>query len=98
MLAHPLQYRYDRRKLHDMVKYASNVGVQGLEVYYTGYDEGQRAELVRLAKKFDLVITGGSDFHGANKPGISVGRGDGTLVVPARLLEALKKRMEEAKL
>lgn len=98
VLAHPLQYRYDRRKLHDMVKYASNVGVQGLEVYYTGYDEEQRAELIRLAKKFDLVITGGSDFHGTNKPGISVGRGDGTLVVPARLLEALKKRMEEAKL
>ncbi len=98
VLAHPLQYRYNSKQLHDLVEYASKVGVQGLEVYYTGYDEKQRAELIRLAKQFDLVITGGSDFHGTNKPGILVGCGDGTLNVPATLLEALKKCMEEAKL
>lgn len=90
VLAHPLQYRYDAEQLQELVKYASRVGIQGLEVYYTGYSEKQRAELIKLAKKFGLVITGGSDFHGRNKPGISVGRGDGTLAVPAMLLKGLK--------
>lgn len=98
VLAHPLQYGYSAEQLQDLVEYASKAGVRGLEVYYTGYDEKQRGELTRLAKKFDLVITGGSDFHGISKPEISVGRGDGTLEVPAELLETLKRCMEEVKL
>ena len=42
-----------------------------------------------LAKKHGLFITGGSDFHGSNKPSIDLGCGKGNLKIPASLLEHL---------
>ena len=62
----------------------------GLEVFYsanTGFDEGI---VRRYANKYDLVMTGGSDFHGANKPQISMGTGRGNLKIPYSVLEKLK--------
>ena len=44
----------------------------------------------KLAKDFDLIITGGTDFHGANKPDLEIGRGEGSLRVPVMLLENLR--------
>ena len=48
-----------------------------------------------LAKKYGLAVSGGSDFHGANKPGLDLGTGYGGLYVPACLLEDLKRIRRE---
>jgi len=47
---------------------------------------------IKIAKRFNLLITGGSDFHGENKEGIDLGIGKGDLRVPYVILENLKKR------
>jgi hypothetical protein len=44
-----------------------------------------------LARRLDLAVTGGSDFHGANKPRIELGRGfEGNLCVPRSVLDNLR--------
>lgn len=96
VLAHPLQYGYSRPELRGLVEFAAACGVQGMEVYYTGYGAEQREGLLALAGEFGLFATGGSDFHGENKPRIGLGAGYGSLTIPESALAALKQAMERA--
>ena len=47
-----------------------------------------------LAAKYDLLVSGGSDFHGGNKPGLDLGTGYGKLFVPYEILDNIKKRRQ----
>ena len=62
-----------------------------MEIYYTGYTREQREMLSALAEEFRLFATGGSDFHGANKPQIVLG----ALEVPPQCLQDLWARLGE---
>ena len=86
VLAHPLQYGYNKSQLDTLVKTAAQAGFSGMEIYYTGYTEADQKKLFDLAEKYTLLPTGGSDFHGDNKPGVQLGTGDGKLSVPAYFL------------
>ena len=94
VLAHPLQYGYSEEQLHALIARAAELGVGGMEIHYTGYTDQQIAWLAALAEEFGLFVTGGSDFHGANKPAIELGRGHGGLNVPEKCLIDLKARLE----
>ncbi len=48
--------------------------------------------LIALAKKYNLKISGGSDFHGENRPNLDLGTGYGDLYVPYEVLENLKEK------
>lgn len=90
VLAHPLVYHIPEAQLDALIQRLKDAGLMGLEVFYsanTGFDEGI---VRRYANKYDLVMTGGSDFHGANKPQISMGTGRGNLKIPYSVLEKLK--------
>ncbi len=63
-----------------------------MECYYSRYSPEERAGLAEMAKRHDLVATGGSDFHGRFKPDISVGVGTGDLEVPDSALAELSAR------
>lgn len=89
VLAHPLQYGYGKAELEDLVKTAAEAKVTGMEILYTGYTQGDIQKLYDLAEKYTLLPTGGSDFHGENKPGVQLGSGDGKLAVPAYMLAML---------
>ena len=91
VLAHPFQYRLDDAQLRTLIEHCMDNGLLGMECRYTGYSEEQTAYLLALAKEYGLLSTGGSDFHGANKPHIRLGRGTGTLAVPYDCLERLKE-------
>lgn len=91
VLAHPLQYGFDREHLETLVKTAKAAGVTGMEIYYTGYTQKDMEKLFDLAERYTLLPTGGSDFHGDNKPGINIGTGDGKLTVPAYFLIMLAR-------
>lgn len=91
VLAHPLQYKYDRSKLEALVKDASMAGFKGMEIFYPGYDRADQERLFDLAEKYSLLPTGGSDFHGTSKPDIQLGTGTGDLTVPAYVLIMLAK-------
>ncbi|MGH7257266.1 MAG: PHP domain-containing protein, partial [Nitrospiraceae bacterium] len=66
-------------------------GLGGIEVHYSTHSPRQTEDYLSLAKRFDLLVTGGSDFHGVTKPDIAVGRGRGDLKVPEKLLDPLRK-------
>lgn len=89
VLAHPLQYGYGKAELEALVKTAAEAKVTGMEILYTGYTQGDIQKLYDLAEKYTLLPTGGSDFHGDNKPGVQLGSGDGKLAVPAYMLAML---------
>lgn len=93
VLAHPLLYKFTLNEVDEMIAYLTNIGLDGIEAIYsanTGFDEGR---LLHFANKYGLVITGGSDFHGANKPELDLGVGRGNLHVPETLLDELEKRL-----
>ncbi len=86
VLAHPLQYGFKQAELDTFVRTAAETGFTGIEVLYTGYTKNDVNRLYDLAEKYTLLPTGGSDFHGENKPDIQLGTGDGNLSVPAYML------------
>lgn len=91
ILAHPLIYHLPEKELDALIAMLKEMGLEGIEVFYsanTGFDEGI---LRRYANKYNLVMSGGSDFHGTNKPLISLGTGKGNLHIPYSVLENLKK-------
>ncbi len=92
VLAHPLLYRLSLKELEVLVFELKEMGLQGLETIYslnTGMDE---SNLRRLAKRLDLKISGGSDFHGKNKPLIDLGSGRGNLKIPYQVWNELRRR------
>lgn len=67
-----------------------SAGLDGIEVHYGSYDADERAGYLRLAERFDLLPSGGSDFHGSYKPGVRLGTGSVGLEVPDGILDALR--------
>lgn len=95
VLAHPYQYHLGDKKTEELVCYLKDLGLQGLEVYHSSNNQYESGKLRKLARKYDLFPTGGSDFHGSNKPDISLGAGRGGLRVTALLLEDIKRIRRE---
>src|SRR5690606_30978633 len=93
VLAHP--HTLGVSTAHDMAALLSELidaGLVGLESYYAGYHRHEREGYAHLARRFGLVPTGGSDFHGEYKPGLQPGIGYGDLVVPDEVVERLQER------
>ena len=65
------------------------MGIQGMEVYYSEHTPEQTRFFAELAQRHDLLMTGGTDFHGAIQPEIKMGSGRGNLCVPYELYEKL---------
>ena len=92
VLAHPFQYKRDDAGLRELIEYCMEQGLRGLECRYSGYSPEQSAYLEALAEEYGLVKTGGSDFHGSNKPQIALGSGImDNLSVPYEWLPQLKE-------
>lgn len=92
VLAHPFQYKKSDGELRELIELCMDHGLRGIECRYSGYDSEQVAYLEGLADEYGLLKTGGSDFHGDNKPHIHLGSGlEGELEVPYAWLEELKK-------
>ncbi|MBN1938402.1 MAG: cache domain-containing protein [Candidatus Aminicenantes bacterium] len=72
-LAHPVipGQPWDRPSLVRLIQSLKNLGLDGIEAFYEEYPESLRHELAVLAKDFGLLVCGGSDFHGVNRPGLS---------------------------
>jgi predicted metal-dependent phosphoesterase TrpH len=95
VLAHPGETRLEGGALDDLVGELAGQGLAGLEVYCSGHTPGQVKRYRRLARRHGLVLSGGSDLHGAIKPAIALGRGPGRLFVPDDLLAPILERAAE---
>lgn len=90
VLAHPILYHMSDSRLDALTAELKNAGLIGIEAIYSTYKPHEERQIRALAKKYDLRISGGSDFHGSNKPGLDLGTGYGSLYVPMDVLTELK--------
>lgn len=86
ILAHPTLYHLSMTELDKLVHKLKDAGLVGIEGIYSTYDARDTKRMHELAKKYDLLISGGSDFHGTNKPNLDLGIGYGKLYVPKHIL------------
>ena len=90
-LAHPFQYKFGDKKTEELIAHMADRGMKGLEVYHSSNNKLESMKLQEMAVRHHLLPTGGSDFHGGNKPDISIGTGRGGLRVSSLLLEDIKR-------
>jgi hypothetical protein len=95
VLAHPLSLGVQTPELEGVLGELAAAGLSGMECYYGRYSSEDRAGLVEMARRHDLVATGGSDFHGSFKPDLFIGTGTGDLCVPDEALTQLQFRKPE---
>lgn len=93
VLAHPILYHMSDERLNTLTAELKAAGLIGIEAVYSTYKPHEERQIRALAKKYDLLLSGGSDFHGSNKPGIDLGTGCGNLFVPYEILESIKNAM-----
>lgn len=94
VLAHPALIHPVRAwSLDHLIAALKSQGLQGLEVYYPEHSEAETRRFRALAHQHGLLMTGGTDFHGAIKPSIELGRAEGGFSVPFRLYEQLAARL-----
>ena len=82
---------------NDFVSYIESLtelGIDGLETHYSSYTSETTSNLSNIAKKFNLLESGGSDYHGENKPNINIGFGyeNKPLKTPYEFLFKMKEK------
>jgi 3',5'-nucleoside bisphosphate phosphatase len=89
-LAHPIRVNGDVPALMPELR---DAGMNAIEAYHSDHDAEHTAMYVALAKKYEMLVTGGSDFHGDVKPEVKLGTGyGGNLNIPENLLDTLRGR------
>ncbi|MFM8980706.1 MAG: hypothetical protein ACKOSS_09645, partial [Planctomycetia bacterium] len=97
VLAHPGAVHLPDRDAHDLfLRQLVEAGLAGVEVWHPSHDLEKRAMFLELAREHGLVPSGGSDFHGENKPHIRLGSGDGSIALERATWDALAARRRVA--
>jgi hypothetical protein len=92
-LAHPGIYALAPSITENMLYKLIRSGLDGVEVYYTDHLPTDTASFKRLAEEYDVLASGGTDFHGTAKPGVDIGVGRGDLKIPYDLVTLMKARL-----
>lgn len=95
VLAHPTLYQMDYAQIEILCKELKSYGLNGIETQYSSYSTEQSKKITQIADKFCLLYSGGSDFHGKNKPNVQIGVGKNNLNIPYTFWEALKKQCHD---
>ncbi len=91
VLAHPGSLKISNEgKLRWFLEYLIDCGINGIEAYCVSESESETQKYLRLADDYNLIVTGGTDFHGSHKPDIKLGYGFGGLNIPDSCLESLR--------
>lgn len=91
-LAHPTLYGLKPHQLTKLIKKLAGLGLDGIEAIHSIHSKQDEVFLRDLAIKNDLLISGGSDFHGSNKPNLEIAVGYGNLKIPYRILQHIKNK------
>ena len=86
VLAHPTLYHFSLKELAACIMELKSYGLKGIETYYSTFTSEDERQMRKLALKFSLFESGGSDFHGTVKPDIAIGKGFGNLFIPEDVL------------
>lgn len=90
ILAHPFALKLSYPETEKMVRRLMDLGLDGMEVYYSEHSPADTKAYGEMADRLGLLKSGGSDFHGTNKPEIRLGVGRGNLDIPNELLDRMK--------
>ena len=97
VLAHPCLYKMKKSELEDMVTEMTASGLDAIEAVYSCNQGSDEKDYKEMAERCGLLISGGSDFHGTNKPYIKLSVGKGNLKIPYEILENIKKAIDADK-
>ncbi|HID02792.1 MAG TPA: PHP domain-containing protein [Desulfobacterales bacterium] len=89
VLAHPIQVDKTLASLATLLPVLKGYGLQGIETYYPTQKKKMRKRIRKFAEENDLILTGGSDYHGDIRPGTRLAGGSNVYVSP-QLLEIMK--------
>lgn len=96
VLAHPL-HDLDLQAFRKMLPEAIAAGLMGIETLHSSYDAAAIATATQIAEEMNLLPSGGSDFHGSNKPDIRLGVGKGNLHIPITVYQRLLQAHQSMK-
>lgn len=89
-LAHPIRLgKRDHREEESLIAAIVDLGLDAIEVFHSDHTALDSDRYLGIARKYGLRVTGGSDFHGDNKPFITLGRGANNLSIPKSVLDEL---------
>ena len=93
VLAHINYLKQDEYGTEDTVKRLIGYGLKGIEVMYSGYDKNTEELALKISEKYNLIKSGGTDFHGTRRTGVYLGTGRGNMCVPYEFLLDIKKKL-----
>lgn len=91
ILAHPGTLSLNGSKLDKLLSELKDSGFDGIEVFYNNHSQVEEDRLMKIADKLNFIISGGTDFHGKNKPSINLGVGYGNMAIPYEVLQEMKQ-------
>ena len=91
VLAHPLQYHLPDTDMAALIQELKEAGLIGIEALYSTHSPLDEERVRHMALRSHLCLSGGSDFHGSNKPAIDLGCGKGNLRIPYEILKTLRE-------
>ena len=94
VVAHPTLYNLNQKGYDHLFSTLKEFGLDGIEGIYSTYSVSETNSMKKFGQMYHLVISGGTDYHGENKPYIHMGVGRGQLFIPSSLLEPLKDQID----
>lgn len=95
IIAHPMLKPYPPGWIDEFVKRLLPYGLCGIEAWHSEHTDADARQVIGIARRYDLCVSGGSDYHGQNKPRISLGLGYGSLMVSWEAFGLLKAWREK---
>lgn len=93
ILAHINYLKMPDYMVENKVRKLKEYGLAGIETMYSGYNEKNEKLANKLCEKYSLLKSGGTDFHGARRRGVYLGKGRGNLCVPYEFLVNIKQKL-----
>lgn len=88
--------RYSRQEQEDCIRELQQLGLSALETQYSDYTETEQNFIQRMAEKYHMLQTGGTDFHGENRPKVQLGTGiKNSVAVPYAWYEKILERCKQ---
>jgi len=84
---------FSANEMEEQIKDLKHLGLSGIETYYPSYSSTDKDFAEYLVVKYGLLASGGTDFHGTNRPNIQLGTGNGDMTIPYCLYEQIAKRI-----
>ena len=93
VMAHPFLIPGQKMELTRIIEGLAGLGIDGIEVYYIENTNKETKFLENMSEKYNLFPTGGTDYHGVNKPGVCLGVGRGDMNIPHSLMDRMLQKI-----